>query len=203
MNLMELPFIEKLLTDLVALIALVWSGQQRQSLKQNVAGSMVLFGMGVFLVTYLLHSIEMSMGFVFGLFAIFSMLRYRTESMTVQDMTYLFLAISLSLIIAVSNLSLLENALIAAFVCLATWMVDSLWNRQSRPAKTVRYDRIDWIQPQYRQHLLDDLRRRTGLPIVDVEIESVDFLRDSALLNVHCQTAKRAAPSHVRRKVFS
>lgn len=149
------------------------------------ATSFLLFGIGVYAVTNLLHSAEISMGFAFGLFAVFSMLRYRTESISVKEMTYLFLVIAMSLLSAVSATSFLELIILHALFLLAASFVEAILSAPSLIVQEIQYEKIENIKPQNHALLLEDLKQRTGLNVQSVEIGTIDFLRDTANLRVH------------------
>jgi len=148
------------------------------------ASSFLLFGVGVFIVTNLLHSVEISMGFAFGLFAVFSMLRYRTESISVKEMTYLFLVIAISLLSAVSNLNPLELMVLHSIIFVSALICESLLTSPTLQVQQIQYERIENIKPQHYQQLMSDLKLRTGLNIQSVEVDDIDFLRDTAKLRV-------------------
>lgn len=131
----------------------------------------------IFLITYLLNQVEMSMGAAFGLFAVFSMLRYRTEGISTKDMTYLFITIALGLITAISNGSLAELGLMNAILLGFTAILESNILIQKEQTKGIIYDKINLITPDKKQELIDDLRQRTGLNIQRVEINHYDFLK--------------------------
>jgi len=100
-------FIIRLLINVVSIVLLVRCYYAFSRNRAN-ASSFMLFGIGVFLVTSLLHTADVSMGFAFGLFAVFSMLRYRTESISIKEMTYLFLVIAIALLSSVGTTSVLK-----------------------------------------------------------------------------------------------
>ncbi len=157
---------------------------------REYALSFILFGNGVFFVTALLHSAEVSMGFAFGLFALFSMLRYRTESISVKEMTYLFLVIAIALLMAVSakpisTLIVINTVLVILAILLEMGMI--LPHSQER---LIEYEKIENIHPDRKQELLEDLTSRTGLNIIDAKIESASFLRDTALIRLHYTEGK-------------
>jgi len=112
--LMELDFLPRLIINTIFIIILVRGCYFQHSKNRPFAASFILFGTGVFMVTSLLHSADISMGFAFGLFAVFSMLRYRTESITVKEMTYLFLVIAIALLTAVGPIGLIGVSIINA-----------------------------------------------------------------------------------------
>ncbi len=101
---LDLDFLIRLLINMAAVLILIRLVYFRASRHRAYASSFILFGMGVFLVTSQLSKVDISLGFAFGLFAIFSMLRYRTESITIKEMTYLFLVIAMSLLSAVGGM---------------------------------------------------------------------------------------------------
>ena len=148
------------------------------------ASSFLLFGMGVFLVISQLASLDISMGFAFGLFAIFSMLRYRTESITIKEMTYLFLVIAIALLSGVGTMSHLELLLLVGIICGLAYLTEINLFMPDLDEHTVEYEKIENIVPARKELLLEDLRERLGQDIRGVEIVSVDFLRDTAQLRV-------------------
>lgn len=177
-------FVIRLMITLVAIFVLVRFCYFSFSRHRAYASSFILFGMGVFLVTSQLASLDLSMGFAFGLFAIFSMLRYRTESITIKEMTYLFLVIAIALLAGVGTMSHLELALLLGFICALARVTETTLLLPELEEREVEYEKIENIVPQREQELLQDLRERLGQDIRSVEIVSVDFLRDTARLKV-------------------
>jgi len=145
----------------------------------------MLFGIGVFLVTSLLHSAEVSMGFAFGLFAVFSMLRYRTESISIKEMTYLFLVIAIALLSAVGTMKTIELLVISLSICLITYLLETSLILPSLDELEIDYEKIELINAPRHTELIDDIKKRTGLDIKQVEILTIDFLRDSTRLKIH------------------
>lgn len=157
-----------------------------KSRRRDFCFTFMLISISIFLMVYLLASVKLKVGFALGLFAIFGIIRYRTESMPVREMTYLFVIIALSVINSLAiDVSLAELAATNALFVLSVWVCESnKWLRHVS-CKLIQYDRIDLIVPERRDELLNDLRARTGLAITKVEVGSIDFLRDSALLKVY------------------
>lgn len=151
-----------------------------------------LFGNGVFFVTYLLHNVEMSMGFAFGLFAVFSMLRYRTESISLRDMTYLFVVIVVSMICAVAKLSVAETCAIIVLIWLLSFYGESHFFAPTIIEKHITYDRVDNLGPENYQQLLIDLKERTGMHVIKVEVGAINYLSDSAQLTLFCKETIKA-----------
>ena len=141
-----------------------------------------IFNLLIFLITFLLNKVEMSMGAAFGLFAVFSMLRYRTEGITIKDMTYLFLVIAIGLINAVAKGSWDEFTLLNLIILGFTYLLESNLLMRKEATKLIQYDNVDLIQPSRRQDLIADLEKRTGIKINRIHITEVNFLRDTATI---------------------
>ncbi|MEE4601725.1 MAG: DUF4956 domain-containing protein [Desulfobacteraceae bacterium] len=183
-NTLDMNFFLRFLINTISLFVLVKYCYYRRTPNREFLFSFFLFGTGVFIVSYLLRGVDVSMGFAFGLFAIFSMLRYRTEAISIKSMTYLFLVITVSLLSAVGNVSPIELILLNAIICISTSLAESRMLTPQLAEQLIRYEKIENICPQNRQHLLDDLHLRTGLEIRKVLIDKVDFLRDTATLRI-------------------
>jgi len=139
----------------------------------------------VFFMIFVLEDLKgkTSMGVGIGLFGIFSIMRYRTDTMPVREMTYLFVIIALSLVNAVSvNVPLFELILTNAIISVAVWLCEM--HLKSHPSRMIQYDRIDLITPERRPELIADLEKRLGVKVVKVDIGSIDFLRDMAMIRV-------------------
>lgn len=143
------------------------------------------FNVTIFLITYLLNKVEMTMGAAFGLFAVFSMLRYRTENISAKDMTYIFIVIAIGLVMAISKGGWDELGLIGLIVFTLMALLESNWLIRREQTQEVFYDRIELIQPQRRAELLADLRERTGLEIIRIEIGNIDLLKDAARITIY------------------
>jgi len=191
---LDSSFLLKLTINTVSVFALILGCYLQKFILNNTqastennrdhAISFLLFGIGVFIVTNLLHSVDISMGFAFGLFAVFSMLRYRTESISVKEMTYLFLVIALSLLSAVSNLNPTELISLHVIIFISALACECMLTSNALYCQKIQYEKIDNIKAKNYPLLLNDLKQRTGLNIKKVEIVDIDFLRDTAQLNV-------------------
>jgi Domain of unknown function (DUF4956) len=177
-------FFVRLLVDLLTVTILVRLIYYRLYRRTDLFLTFFGFNLVIFLITYLLNKVQMSMGAAFGLFAVFSMLRYRTEGLSAKDMTYLFIVISLGLISAIIKGSWDELGLVNGMIVLSVWLLEGNWLIKRELTKVVQYDKIDLILPERRAELIQDLRARTGLNIHRVEIQTMDFLRDSALIMI-------------------
>ncbi|HNO70223.1 MAG TPA: DUF4956 domain-containing protein [Bacteroidia bacterium] len=144
-----------------------------------------IFNLIIFLVTFLMNKVEMSIGAAFGLFAVFGILRYRTEDISIKDMTYLFLVIAMGLITAVAKGGWDELSLISLIILLVAYLLESNILMKKELGKSILYENIDMIKPDNHEKLLADLRERTGLNIHRFSITKVDFLRDMATIRVY------------------
>jgi Ca2+/Na+ antiporter len=132
------------------------------------------------------------MGAAFGLFAVFGMLRYRTEDLSIKDMTYLFLVIAIGLMTAVIKLEDIAYyyefvfiIVVNAFVLLLTYLLESNALMKQETAKQIIYENIELIKPEKRDELMADLENRTGQKINRISIGRIDFLRDTALIKIY------------------
>jgi hypothetical protein len=126
------------------------------------------------------------MGFALGLFAIFNIIRYRTNSISIKEMTYLFVIIGMSIINALANkkISYAELLFTNIIVITVIYALESAWFFTHESCKIIRYEKIDLIKPEKHEELLADLQQRTGLKINRIQVGGIDFLRDTAILFV-------------------
>ena len=183
-SILTVDFFIRFVVNIVSLFVLLRLIHYRSASRRDSLGGFLLFGNGVFLITALLHNIDMSMGFAFGLFAIFSMLRYRTETLSIGDMAYLFVSIAIALMSAVSKLNLLELLLVNGTLCVLAVFCESTFLATKTLEKEIVYEKVELILPDRRKELLEDLSARTGLDIQRVETGNIDFMRDSVVLKV-------------------
>lgn len=150
------------------------------------------FNTVIYFVLGMLTSSTLSVGVGFGLFAIFSVLRYRTDEMPIREMTYLFIVIALpvmnSIMISGDSFSwlLAANGTIVALL----FILEKEWGFHFSGNKRVIYDQVELIGPAERERLIDDLRERTGLPVTSVEVRRIDLLHDTAELTVFYEEPK-------------
>ena len=147
----------------------------------------ILISLVVYFMIMLLENIDVKLGFALGLFAIFSMLRYRTMQIPIREMTYLFLVIGVSLINALANrrVSYAELVLTNITIMVITYLLERKFLLKHETKREITYERVELIKPEKRAELIRDLEERTGLKIRRVEIGRVDFLRDSVRLYIH------------------
>jgi hypothetical protein len=145
----------------------------------------IIFNLIIFLLSFSLNKAELSMGAAFGLFAVFSMLRYRTEDISIKDMSYLFLSIALGVLNAVTKGGWEELSTISAIILLITWLLESSWLMKKESSKVIFYDQIELIPTENHEQLMADIRLRTGIPVHRVLVQKIDFLRDSAQIRIY------------------
>lgn len=140
----------------------------------------------IFFVMGLLNSTDISVGVGFGLFAIFSILRYRTDALPIREMTYLFVLIALSVLnsLLIRGQVYGEFVVVNGAVIVILFVLERGWGFHYETRKSVVYERIEMIRPENWPQLMDDLRQRTGLPISRIEIGRLDFLRDAAEVRI-------------------
>lgn len=177
-------FLMRLAIDLVSVFILVRLIYYRNYKRTDLFMTFFAFNLVIFLITFLLNKVEMSMGAAFGLFAVFSMLRYRTEGISAKDMTYLFLVIAIGLILAIGKGSWDDLSVLSAIIIATTYLLESDILMKKENTKMVIYDNIKLIPLEQRQELLADLKKRTGLNVHRVEIQDIDFLKDAANLTI-------------------
>ncbi|MCW3084432.1 MAG: hypothetical protein JWP12_1798 [Bacteroidetes bacterium] len=146
--------------------------------------TLFIFNIIIFLITFILNKSDMSMGAAFGLFAVFSMLKYRTEGISSKDMTYMFLVIAMGLITALSKGSWLELSFINVLIILFTFCLETNFLMKKETSKTIEYENIEMIKPENVAQLQLDLESRLGMKINRIEIGKVDFLRDCAVIKI-------------------
>ena len=154
--------------------------------KKDYLFTYFLFNILIFFLCVLLNSVKLSIGFAFGLFAIFGVLRYRTEQISIKDMTYLFSVITVAVINALASkkISIAELLFTDAMILLVTFALERLWLTRHEAMKLLVYERIDLIKPQNRRQLFEDLHDRLGVKVSRIEIGKIDLLKDVALLRV-------------------
>lgn len=145
----------------------------------------LLFSTAIFFILYQLQNMKIEVGIALGLFGIFSMIRYRTEQLPIREMTYLFVLIAISIIngagMASSYASFIATNVL--FIILI-WVLEAAGMSKHKAQKIITYEKIALIKPARREELLADLKERTGLDIIKVQVGSIDFLKDTAFLKV-------------------
>ena len=183
--LLEGQLLQRLVIDLIAVIILVRGIYFSRYRRTDLFLTFFAFNLAIFLVTFVLNRVEMSLGAAFGLFAVFSMLRYRTEGILTRDMTYLFLVVALGLLMGVTGTSVPVVAFVSVVLVGGVTLFESSWLGRRESVQEIWYDRIELVHVGRRAELTEDLRARTGLDVLRVDVRQVDLIRDAALLGVY------------------
>ncbi len=146
-----------------------------------------LVGTMVFLLCYMLENVQLQLGLALGLFAIFGIIRYRTDAIPIKEMTYLFIVIGLSVINALTGdgLNLLELLFTNIAVVIITFGLERVWLLKNESSKVIIYDQIELIRPENHLKLLEDLKARTGINISRFEIGRIDFVRNNIRIKIY------------------
>jgi len=183
------PFAEILLSfvfNFIVVFTIIRFIYYPQTRDKDYVFTFFAFNTIIFFVLRLLSSINLSIGFGFGLFAIFSVLRYRTNPIPIREMTYIFIIIALPVM---NSILLSENGFVPLLVAnllivLILFIIERGWGFKFLAHQTIIYEKIELIKPENRQLLLEDLHQRTGYAITRLEIGAIDFLRDTAKIEI-------------------
>ena len=172
--------------DLLFLFIIVRVIYYRMKDEKDYVFTFFMFNILTFFICFLLRKVPMEMGFALGLFAVFGILRYRTEAIPIRQMTYLFIVIGVSVINALANKKISHSELIFTnFIIIAvTYGLEKIWLLKHETRKTITYEKIDLIKPSKKEELMADLKERTGLNITRIEVRRIDFLRDTAQIRI-------------------
>lgn len=200
--LLSLPhdFLLRLAVNFVAVLLLVrWLYFPAQQ-DRDLAFSLFMFGLTIFLVAYVLKTLDLPAGFGFGLFAVFGLLRYRTEGISNKALTYLFIVTALAMLNALGQFTLLDFAVINGAVLLVTGLAEQgrllglpVKGREIR--QTVQYERMELVHPARLAELHADLTARTGWTIERIDVAELDFVKDVATLRVYRKPGQRGTES--------
>lgn len=171
-------------TAVIALIVRVF--YYPKSKRRDYFVTFILISISVFLLIFLMGGVKLKVGFALGLFAIFGIIRYRTESVPIREMTYLFLIIAVSAINGLAtSISYVELFATNLLFIISIWAMESNRWVKHVASKLVMYDNINLITPDKEDELIADLKKRTGLHILRVEVGAIDFSKDTAMVKVY------------------
>ena len=160
-----------------------------KSKRRDYVFTFTLISTTVFLLIFLLGSEKLQIGLALGLFAIFGIIRYRTDTVPIREMTYLFLIIGLSVINALAvSVSYLELFATNALFVFMTWLMEKTRIVSKSSCKLIKYEKIDLITPDKYDEMVADIKQRTGLNITKCEVGYIDFLKDTALVKVYYES---------------
>ena len=157
-----------------------------KSKRRDYFVTFILISISVFLIIFLMGGVKLKTGVALGLFAIFGIIRYRTESVPIREMTYLFLIIAVSTINALdSSISYVELLATNLLFIISIWAMESNRWVKHVASKMVLYDNINLITPEKEPELIEDLKKRTGLDIIRIEVGAIDFSKDTAMVKIY------------------
>jgi len=158
----------------------------KTSKRKDFYFSYIAVSIVIFLLCFLLESVKIELGFALGLFAIFGIIRYRTDAIPIKEMTYLFVVIAVSVINALANKKISYAELITTnlLVVGGLYILEKILNLRQEISYRIIYEKIENVQAGNEDLLLADLKERTGKNIKHFEIERIDFLRDVAYINI-------------------
>ncbi len=178
------PFFISLFANLLFVFILIRFVYYPIYLKKDFFFTFFLFNTLVFIITYLFNSVELSTGAAFGIFAIFSLLRYRTEDISAKDMTYLFIVIALGLVNAILRANSFDILIIDSIVVGMAFALDGNLFMKNELVQTIQYENMEMIKPVNEEALMKDLKNRTGLNIHKVRVGKIDFVKNAASIKV-------------------
>jgi hypothetical protein len=147
----------------------------------------IMISVTVFLLCFLLENVKLQLGFALGLFAIFGIIRYRTNPIPIREMTYLFIVIGISVINSLANKKISYSELLFTnfIIVLIIWLFEKVFFLRHLSEKDITYENIELIKPEKYEELKADLEKRTGLDIHKIEVGKVNLLRDSARVKIY------------------
>ena len=157
-----------------------------KSKRRDYFFTFLLIAISVFLLIFLMGGVKLKIGFALGLFAIFGIIRYRTESVPIREMTYLFVIIAVSAINGLAtSISYVELLATNLFFIISIWTLESNRMVKHVASKLVLYDNVNLISPEKEGELIEDLKKRTGLDILRVEVGAIDFSKDTVMVKIY------------------
>lgn len=169
---------------------LYYSGSRRK----DYLFTYILISSVIFLLCYLLENVKLQMGFALGLFAIFGIIRYRTDQIPIKEMTYLFMIIGVSVINSLfsKKTGVAEVFFTNLMIVVITYGFEKVWLLKHESSKTIIYEKIELIKPENYDLLHADLTERTGLDNINrIEVGRIDFLRDTCRLKIYYEESGR------------
>ncbi|RXQ93005.1 DUF4956 domain-containing protein [Ancylomarina salipaludis] len=154
--------------------------------KRSYVFTYILISTTIFFLCFLLGSIDLQLGFALGLFAIFGIIRYRTDTIPIKEMTYLFLVITLSVINSLASIEVsLSTVLFTNLILMATtWLMERVWMKRHLARRSLIYDRMDLIHPDKKQELIDDIYGRTGIEVIRFKLGQIDLSKANVRLTI-------------------
>ena len=183
-----LEFVMRFMLNMAVIMVLVRWLYYSTTRRKDYLFTYILISTVVFLLCFLLESVKLQIGFALGMFAIFGIIRYRTDALPIKEMTYLFLIIGVSVINALTNTetSLVDLLFTNLVIILITYGLEKLWLLKHESSKLIIYEKINLIKEDKYEELIKDLQERTGIKKINrVEVGKINFLRDVCDLTIY------------------
>ncbi|MEE2826313.1 MAG: DUF4956 domain-containing protein [Planctomycetota bacterium] len=176
----------RLAINLVFLFLIVRVAYHAHQKQMVYVFTFVLMNVMVFFICFTLKKLDLGLGMALGLFAIFAIIRYRTNSINVKEMTYLFIVIGLAVINSLSNkkTSYAELLFVNLIIFTTTMFMEQLFSMRRLRSQTILFDKLDLLKPDQRADLLSNLKDRTGLDVQKVEVKRIDLQKKNAQIVV-------------------
>ena len=179
-------FMIRLLINVVTVAIVVHAFYYPKIKRRDYYFTFTLVGLSIFMLIYLMGGVKLKVGFALGLFAIFGIIKYRTEQVPIREMTYLFVIIAVAAINGLATrISYFELIVVNLIFIIALAVCENTFWVKHVPSKLITYDNLKLVAPDREEELKADLEQRLGLKIIRVEVGNVDFLKDSALVKIY------------------
>ncbi|MDP3913066.1 MAG: DUF4956 domain-containing protein [Bacteroidota bacterium] len=172
--------------NLLVTVFIVVGLYAKSSKRKDFYFTYIAISIVIFLLCFLLESVKIELGFALGLFAIFGIIRYRTDAIPIKEMTYLFVVIAVSVINALANKKISYAELITTnlLVMVGLYILEKILNLRQEISQRIVYEKIENMHADRKDELMADLVARTGIDIKRIEVERIDFLRDVAIIYI-------------------
>lgn len=176
----------RFLINIFFLTALIKYSYYKFSEKADYLFTFYLIGTIVFFLCFTLKKYEIDLGLALGLFAIFGILRYRTDPLKVREMTYLFVVIGLSLVNALSNkkMSYTEIFVANTIVVVMAYFLDRFWSQKKTNTKDILYESLEHIRPEHHEILKAKLEEKLGFEILSISLGQIDFKAETVKIKI-------------------
>lgn len=192
-----IELVSRFVLNTVVIVLLVRWLYYSTARRKDYLFTFILISTVVFLLCFMLESVKLQIGFALGLFAIFGIIRYRTDAIPIKEMTYLFIAIGISVINALASekTSIVDLIFANSVIIFITFGFEKLWLLKHESQKVIIYEKIDLIKPEKREELIRDLCERTGIKKINrLETGKIDFLKDTCIITIYYDTEGMQVP---------
>ncbi len=184
LNQIDSKFCQKFAIDLIGIVVLILGIHKYKHKNSENAITFMMFNVIIFIISNVLHSTEMSMGAAFGLFAVFSMLRYRTEDISMIEMTYLFLSISIGIVSAIGKNHWSNTLFYVTSILIILFVLEFIIFKKRHKYMNIQYENIQHIHAKEHDVLISELKKQLGVNVVGFKVIQVDLVNEIATLRV-------------------